>query len=252
MKKVATILCISIFLIFGCSESEDSYSENSASINPPEWIKGVWLADTWIDAGYKFTSDNFCIISLCDEACKIEEIENMSVSYEEVISDTYYSIAITYSNDLTGGATRNEYKFERVSDNQMRRIGESGIYTREQNDWVNCTSFDENSIYPLNGDDAWLVISASNAPALARVTLEIHFEDGTVEKNESNPNAYLSYAIRIDKEATKAILTVEDLDNLSGINYTVIGRLYNSDYSDQYFVLYEEDIRWINKTILFE
>ena len=149
-------------------------------------------------------------------------------------------------------ATRTEYEFEKVSDTEIKRTDQSTIYTKQQDDWVNCSLFDENAIYPLNNDDTWFVISVGNAPAQAVVTLEIHFEDGTIETDESDPNSYISKAIRIDKEATKAVLTVEDLDSLSGIKYTVIGRLYNSDYSHQYFVLYEEDLRGLSKTILFE
>lgn len=253
MKKVLIIFIITISTFYGCSTSDDSTSQNNnTTINPPEWIRGVWLAGTWIDAGYEIASDDFCFIELCEKSCVGDEAGNINITYEEEITDSYYSIAIIRSNADNTSATRTEYEFEKVSDTEIKRVNQNTIYTKQQDDWENCNLFDENSIYPLNGDDAWFVFSASNAPAQAVVTLEVHFEDGTIETDESDPNSYIQRAIRIDKEATKAVLTVEDLDSLSGIDYTVIGRLYNSDYSEQYFVIYEEDIRGLVKTIFFE
>lgn len=253
MKKL--IIILSLIFIFGCSSSDDestNQNENNSSINPPDWIKGVWLFDSWIDSGYEFTSNDFCIISLCDKSCAMDEIENITLSYEEEITDSYYSIAIIRSNENTSSTTRTEYEFEKVSDTEIKRLNQTTIYTKQQDGWTNCSLFDENTIYPLNNDDAWFVISVPNAPAQARVTLEIYFADGTIETDESDPNTYIQKAILIDREATKAVLTIEDLDALSGIDYTVIGRLYNSDYSNQYFVIYEEDIRGTVKTIFFE
>lgn len=253
MNKIFVIL--SLIIIFGCSSSDDestNQNDNNSSISPPDWIKGVWLASTWIDAGYEFSTDDFCFIELCDKSCIGDEAGSFNISYEEEITDSYYSFAIIRSNSDNTSATRTEYEFEKVSDTEIKRINQTAIYTKQEDDWANCNLFDENVIYPLNNDDAWFVISVGNAPAQARVTLEIHFEDGTIETDESDPNSYIQKAIRIDKEATKAVLTVEDLDSLSGIDYTVIGRLYNSDYSSQYFVLYEEDIRGLSKTIFFE
>ena len=253
MKKVLLLFIICITLLYGCSSSDENVSSNDDSaINPPEWIKGVWLAETWIDTGYEFTSDDFCFIELCDKSCVGDETGSFNISYEEEITDSYYSLAIIRSNENNTSATRTEYEFEKVSDTEIKRVDQTAIYTKQEDSWVNCNLFDESIIYPLNNDDAWFVVSVPNAPAQARVTLEIHFEDGTIETDESDPNSYIQKAVRIDKEATKAVLTVEDLDSLSGIDYTVIGRLYNSDYSSQYFVIYEEDIRQVNETILFE
>lgn len=253
MKKVLFILIIPIFLFYGCSSSDDdSVQNNNTTINPPDWIKGVWLDGSWIDAGYEITSDNFCFISSCEKSCVGEDTGNINITYEEEITDNYYSIAIIWSNEDKTSATRTEYEFEKVSDTEIKKIDQSTIYKKQQYDWVNCNLFDENTIYSLNNEDAWFVISVSNAPTQARVTLEVYFEDGTIETDESDPNSYTQKTIRINKEAIKAVLTVEDLDSLSGINYTVIGRLYNSDYTNQYFVIHEEDIRGLNTTILFE
>ncbi len=254
MQKNLILFVIVISIIFSCSSKSDNNtdSNNDSSLNPPEWIRGVWLTSTWIDAGYEFTNDDFCFIELCDKSCIGDEAGSFNISYEEEITESYYSFAIIRSNSDNTSATRTEYEFEKVSDTEIKRINQSAVYTKQQDDWVNCSLFDENTIYPLNNEDAWFVISVGNAPAQAIVKLEIHFEDGTTETDESDPNSYIQKAIRIDKEATKAVLTVKDLDNLSGIDYTVIGRLYNSDYSNQYFVIYEEDIRGVVETIFFE
>ncbi|MFG6686239.1 hypothetical protein ACGK9U_06635 [Mariniflexile sp. HNIBRBA6329] len=258
MKKIILLLCLTLFL--GCSSSDDSSSSknNSSSINPPDWIQGTWLFDSSIDSGYQFTSDDFCIISLCTKSCKNEEMESFSGiegqtnTVEEEITDSSYSVTIFYSNETKMSGTRNTYVFEKVSDSEIKISGRSTIYNKQDNDWEICALFEENSIYPLNNDDAWLVISVGNAPTLAEVTLEIYREDGSIEKNVSDPNSYLSKAIRINKDATKAKLTVRDRDNLSGVKFSVSSKLYNSDYSKQYFVLYEEDKRGLSKTILFK
>ncbi|WP_248723850.1 hypothetical protein [Seonamhaeicola sp. ML3] len=254
MKKNLILLIIVITIIFSCSSTsvDNTDSNNDSTLNPPEWIRGVWLTSTWIDAGYEFSTDDFCFIELCDKSCIGDEAGSFDVSYEEEITESYYSFAVIRSNSDNTSATRTKYEFEKISDTEIKRGNQSAIHTKQQDDWVNCSLFDENTVYPLNNEDAFFVISVPNAPARARVTLEIHFKDGSMEKSESNPNSYIQKAIRIDKEATKAVLTVKDLDNLSGIDYTVIGRLYNSDYSNQYFVIYEEDIRGVVKTIFFE
>ena len=63
MKKSLLIFVITISFFFGCSTSEDNTTQNdNSTINPPEWIRGVWLAGTWIDAGYEIASDDFCFI----------------------------------------------------------------------------------------------------------------------------------------------------------------------------------------------
>jgi len=253
MKKALVILIIIISTFYSCSTSDDNTTQNNNStINPPDWIKGVWLDGSWIDAGYEIKSDSFCFISSCEKSCVGEETGNINITYEEEIADSYYSIAIIRSNEDMTSATRTKYEFEKVSDTEIKRINQNTIYTKQQDGWENCNLFDENSIYSLNGEDAWFVISVGNAPAQAVVTLEVHFADGTIETDESDPNSYIQKAIKINKDAKKAILKVKDLDNLSGIDYTVIGRLYNSDYSNQYFVINEEDIRGLNTTIFFE
>ncbi|TGV02754.1 hypothetical protein [Flavivirga rizhaonensis] len=258
MKKI-TLLIIVIFTL-SCSSSDDSENQNknNSSINPPTWIQGTWLFDLSIDLGYQFTSNDFFIISSCIKTSKNEEIESFSNTeeqtsiVEEETTSSSYSLVVIHSNDTNNSATRTTYNFEKVSDTEIKKSGSSTIYKKQDNDWEICTLFDVNSIYPLNNDDALLVISVGNVPTLSEVTLEIYREDGSVEKSVSDPNSYLSKAIGINKDATKAKLIVKDRDNLSGVKFSVTCKLYNSDYSKQYFVLLEDDIRGLSKTIRFK
>src|SRR5690606_20901603 len=148
MKKILLLLLIP--LIFGCSSSDDNATQNNNStINPPDWIKGVWLDGSWIGAGYEITSDDFCFIELCRKSCVGDEAGNINITYEEEITDNYYSIAIIRPNADNTSATRTEYVFEKVSDTEIKRINQNTIYTKQPDDWENCNLFDENTIYPL-------------------------------------------------------------------------------------------------------
>ena len=240
-----------------CSSDSDGVNtdpnDDVQRINPPEWIQGVWLADTWLNSGFEITDNSFCHISVCDKIYPEDRVINETtvVSYREEETDSTYFLFVIYADSAINAASTNRYKFERVSDSEIKIMDLAPIYTKQPDDWENCTLFDEEAIYPLNDEDAWLVFTVPGAPAQARVTLQIYYDDGTVETDESDPNRYISKSVRIRKEATRAVLSVQDRDHLSGINYDVIAWLHNSDYSKEYFVLYEEELRGLTRTIHF-
>jgi len=130
MKKTV-LFCIIIFT-FGCSSSDDD-STSQNSINPPSWIQGTWLTSGG-DGGFRFDADDFCIVNnfINVALCNKEQLNSFSgtqffTDVEEEITDTFYSIDITLSTATTS------YKFEKISENEIRRLNHftDTIYTKQ-------------------------------------------------------------------------------------------------------------------------
>jgi hypothetical protein len=132
MKKI--LLLLSIILLLGCSSSDDSSSKNQSSINPPSWIQGTWLLqDSGVDSGFRFTTDDVCIIFSSTQACNKEQLNlaNKTSTFnkvEEEITDDYYSADITIVSNVTS------YEFERVSNTEIKWLNantSSAIYVKQ-------------------------------------------------------------------------------------------------------------------------
>lgn len=103
MKKLYLFLIV-CFLTLSCT-TEDEASKITDSINPPNWIQGIWKTEgTNGDEifGIKFTADDLILLyQYHDEMSYKEEFENFkkygsAVRVAENISPTFYDLKIIY------------------------------------------------------------------------------------------------------------------------------------------------------------
>ena len=132
MKNIF-ILVIASLLVLNCSKN-DSNSSSSIQINPPAWIQGTWLLEgsPGVDAGWRFTSNDFIIIQAGFEISQRGQLETILESGEDVSAndestDNTYTVT---SNFLAGQTTI--YSFTRISDTEISwdRVPNS-IYTKQ-------------------------------------------------------------------------------------------------------------------------
>ncbi|OYQ35082.1 hypothetical protein CHU92_11245 [Flavobacterium cyanobacteriorum] len=123
------LLFIFTFLLMSCSGSDDNSSTNNGNqnfFNPPSWIQGRWMG--FADGintgmGFKFTSDNWCVITGNSTYCwkEVMEAPGQTATATEQVSDTDYIVTITTSN------TTNVYHFRKVSTTQIQILQASGL-----------------------------------------------------------------------------------------------------------------------------
>ncbi|MBC3759225.1 hypothetical protein H7U19_12475 [Hyunsoonleella sp. SJ7] len=122
MKKILLLL-MAIFLV-GCSSSDDSDSKNQSLINPPNWIIGTWLLEEPNPrSGYRFSSDDFCLVLFTTENCFKESIRLSKSSgavadVEETNTDNNYSIKITLASQVI------TYEFNMLSATQIEWVND--------------------------------------------------------------------------------------------------------------------------------
>jgi hypothetical protein len=125
-------------ILFSCSSSDDDITDDSndeettegTTINPPSWIQGTWiLKNSSLYSGFKFTTDDLCIISSAYyQCCNKETIElykntEIYTNVCEEITNNYYSVEITISSSVA------IYQFEKVSDTEIKWLGTSSDVT---------------------------------------------------------------------------------------------------------------------------
>lgn len=112
MKKILLLSLLFIGLI-SCSSSDDGNKANQ--ITPPSWIQGTWLLEgSPVSSGYKFSSNDFCLIALTSATCHKDTLElyegsEITTNVTQEISDSNYSIEVTI------GSSIQTYNFEKVS-----------------------------------------------------------------------------------------------------------------------------------------
>jgi thioredoxin-related protein len=134
MKKLIGLIFILTFLLSSCSSSDDDDSNiNNSGINPPEWIQGTWLLqDSPVSSGFRFTTDDVCIISFSSQACNKQQLETFNntdifTNVSEEITNDYYSVEITISSSITS------YQFEKISETEIKWLEttSNAIYTKQ-------------------------------------------------------------------------------------------------------------------------
>ncbi|MCK0114966.1 hypothetical protein [Gelidibacter sp. F63206] len=131
MKNIFILFLTIAF--FSCSSNDDNSSNDNNLINPPNWIQGTWLLETSpITSGFRFTSNDFCLISSTSEICNKETLKlyqgsQVITNVKEKISSGNYELSITI------GSSIQTYRFEKVSSTEIRwlDIGVNAIYTKQ-------------------------------------------------------------------------------------------------------------------------
>lgn len=125
----------SVLLTLSCGTSDDSSSNNNSSskITPPAWIQGsyyhVYEGSDAKNGGYRFYSDDICVLSYNSEVCMKGAIDmyqgtNIYTNVEQSSTTTEYKCTITI------GAQKTNYHFQKLSDNTIKDvIGSNSIGT---------------------------------------------------------------------------------------------------------------------------
>lgn len=120
MKKL--LFVFTALLLFSCSSSSDDNNNSSNSdFHPPAWIQGTWKDDT--SFGYKFTSDNVCLLVSINQNCFKEMINNYNASIpnsssvnESIKSDTEYKFSYTVQG------TTQYFHFKKITNTKIEFV----------------------------------------------------------------------------------------------------------------------------------
>ncbi len=104
-------------------------------ISPPTWIQGTWILEGSAGAttGFKFTTDDLCLIVLTNYSCNKEALKmysnsSTSVNVKESGSDTEYSTDITILSAVSS------YHFQKISATKMKwvnAVNNNAIYIKQ-------------------------------------------------------------------------------------------------------------------------
>lgn len=119
MKKQFILLLITV-LMLSCSSNDEKTSQNSNSLNPPDWIKGTW-AEKWGSPGeytynpfFNFKNNDFCTLSGNMEICIMQSLGSASgFKVTETKTDTDYKFSFTSQGITTS------YHFIKISNTKI-------------------------------------------------------------------------------------------------------------------------------------
>lgn len=122
MKKYLILLLITV-LVVSCSSSNDDVSQNSNTLNPPDWIKGTWAYKSGSPGEYTYTpiynfkNNDFCSIIGNTEFCTMQSQGSMSViKVTETKTDTDYKFSFTVQGITTS------YHFIKISNTKIEYV----------------------------------------------------------------------------------------------------------------------------------
>ena len=123
LKTTVTALLI-LLISISCSSDDDSNTEVSSSINPPDWILGSWSLDNVVsNSGFSFKKDDFCSIFSNVETCFQGQIEN-ATTVNQSSDVTEESTADNYSITIVLGSLTSVYQFKRISDTKIEWVND--------------------------------------------------------------------------------------------------------------------------------
>lgn len=129
MKKLFLLIIVFIFTV-SCSSSDDS--NTNSHLNPPKWIQGTWVQrlneePNTITGGWKFTKNDFCVISITGN-------QTFCLGQTFLVPPDESITAIEYKFTIHTGQISNNYHFIKVSDTKIKYEANDGIeriYTKE-------------------------------------------------------------------------------------------------------------------------
>jgi hypothetical protein len=121
MKKLLLILMMTLSFI-GCSTSNDEplVQTNDQYFHPPSWIQGTWVISGTNTQYFKFTSDDFILISPYTSYTEVMQkaaATGQTAKVDEQISETNYTFS------MTAGISYGTYIFTKISPTKMQRSG---------------------------------------------------------------------------------------------------------------------------------
>jgi len=131
MKKTLLALTFTTLLFVGCSSNDDDSTPQQDNpvatqyFHPPSWIQGNWKIANTNTSYFKFTSDDFILVSPYTSYKAVltqTAATGQTAKVVEQISDYYYEFT------MTAGASSGQYKFKKISDTRIQWVGSSPFF----------------------------------------------------------------------------------------------------------------------------
>ncbi|MDQ1095191.1 MULTISPECIES: hypothetical protein [Chryseobacterium] len=131
MKKTLLALTFMALLTVNCSGNEDDTTPEQTNpvitqyFHPPTWIQGSWKISGSNSAYFKFTNDDFILVSpYTSWKAVLQQTASagQTAKVNEDISEQYYQFTIIAGN--SGG----QYKFKKISDTKIQWVGSTPFF----------------------------------------------------------------------------------------------------------------------------
>ncbi|KFF09855.1 hypothetical protein IW15_22065 [Chryseobacterium soli] len=125
MKNLFLTAIIAVSFVNCSGNDDDSTPQQNNPVttqyfHPPAWIQGSWKISGSNSAYFKFSSDDFILVTPYTSYKAIltqTAATGQTAKVNEQISDLYYEFTIT-----TGGSN-GQYKFKKISDTRIQWVG---------------------------------------------------------------------------------------------------------------------------------
>lgn len=130
MKHLFLIALIAISFVNCSGNDDDSTPQQNNPVttqyfHPPAWIQGSWKISNTSTTYFKFTNDDFILVSPYTSYKAILQqtaATGQPAKVVEQTSDFYYEFTIT------AGASSGQYKFKKISDTRIQWVGSTPFF----------------------------------------------------------------------------------------------------------------------------
>lgn len=130
MKHLFLIALVAISFVNCSGNDDDSTPQQNNPVttqyfHPPAWIKGSWKISNTSTSYFKFTNEDFILVTPYTSYKAILEqtaATGQPAKVVEQISDYYYEFTIT------AGASSGQYKFKKISDTKIQWVGSTPFF----------------------------------------------------------------------------------------------------------------------------
>ncbi|HBK83510.1 MAG TPA: hypothetical protein DDZ41_07915 [Flavobacterium sp.] len=121
MKKTLLILFCG-FLFLNCSNDNDSSTSSSTSLvfNPPSWIQGRWLDKNLNFMGYRFTGNDFALITGSSEVSIGKEIKWLNDAGGTATINEEIKTSVEYKFSYTIQSVTQYFHFVKVTNTEIK------------------------------------------------------------------------------------------------------------------------------------
>lgn len=130
MKHLFLIALVAISFVNCSGNDDDSTPQQNNPVttqyfHPPAWIQGSWKISNTSTTYFKFTNDDFILVSPYTSYKAILQqtaATGQPAKVVEQTSDFYYEFTIT------AGASSGQYKFKKISDTRIQWVGSTPFF----------------------------------------------------------------------------------------------------------------------------
>ena len=130
MKHLFLIALVAISFVNCSGNNDDSTPQQNNPVttqyfHPPAWIKGSWKISNTSTTYFKFTNDDFILVTPYTSYKAVLEQTASTGQPAKVVEQTsdYY-----YEFTITAGASSGQYKFKKISDTKIQWVGSTPFF----------------------------------------------------------------------------------------------------------------------------